>query len=95
MKICWKLYKNHTISFCIVSAFGGDKVQDLSEDLIRHGFNYLSKDQPHRGSYIKTFQYLSVMFQHLVVIKYWICQKILYDMGSTTSAMINLMMEVI
>ncbi|XP_052245224.1 DNA-directed RNA polymerase III subunit RPC2-like [Dreissena polymorpha] len=26
------------------TAFGGDKVLDLSEDLIRHGFNYLGKD---------------------------------------------------
>lgn len=26
------------------TAFGGDKVVDLSEDLIRHGFNYLGKD---------------------------------------------------
>lgn len=26
------------------TAFGGDKVSDLSEDLIRHGFNYLGKD---------------------------------------------------
>ncbi|XP_074641286.1 DNA-directed RNA polymerase III subunit RPC2-like [Tubulanus polymorphus] len=26
------------------TAFGGDKVTDLSEDLVRHGFNYLGKD---------------------------------------------------
>ncbi|KAK3098091.1 hypothetical protein FSP39_016018 [Pinctada imbricata] len=26
------------------TAFGGDKVEDLSADLIRHGFNYLGKD---------------------------------------------------
>ncbi|XP_064629058.1 DNA-directed RNA polymerase III subunit RPC2-like [Lineus longissimus] len=26
------------------TAFGGDRVQDLSEDLIRHGFNYLGKE---------------------------------------------------
>ncbi|XP_072044988.1 DNA-directed RNA polymerase III subunit RPC2-like [Amphiura filiformis] len=26
------------------TAFGGDKVEDLSQDLIRHGFNYLGKD---------------------------------------------------
>ncbi|XP_013391802.1 DNA-directed RNA polymerase III subunit RPC2 [Lingula anatina] len=26
------------------TAFGGDKVKDVSEDLIRHGFNYLGKD---------------------------------------------------
>ncbi|KAL5010211.1 hypothetical protein ScPMuIL_012516 [Solemya velum] len=26
------------------TAFGGDKVGDLSEDLIKHGFNYLGKD---------------------------------------------------
>ncbi|XP_064594783.1 DNA-directed RNA polymerase III subunit RPC2-like [Liolophura sinensis] len=26
------------------TAFGGDKVADLSEDLVRHGFNYLGKD---------------------------------------------------
>ena len=28
----------------LLLAFGGDKVADLSEDLIRHGFNYLGKD---------------------------------------------------
>ena len=95
MKICRKLYKNLIIYFCIVSAFVGDKVLDLSEDIIRHGFNYLGKDQPHGGSYIKILQYLSVLFQPLVVIKYWICQKILSDMGSTISARINLMVEVI
>lgn len=27
-----------------LTAFGGDKVADLSEDLVRHGFNYLGKD---------------------------------------------------
>lgn len=27
-----------------LSAFGGDKVADMSEDLVRHGFNYLGKD---------------------------------------------------
>lgn len=26
------------------TAFGGDKVCDLSEDLVKHGFNYLGKD---------------------------------------------------
>ena len=83
------------MSFCIISAFGGDKVLDLSEDLIRHGFNYLGKDQPHGGSYIKTLQYLSVLFQPLVVIKYWICPKILSGMGLTTLARISLMVEVI
>ena len=29
---------------CLSAAFGGDKVEDLSADLIRHGFNYLGKD---------------------------------------------------
>ena len=27
-----------------VSAFGGDKIGDLSETLVRNGFNYLGKD---------------------------------------------------
>jgi hypothetical protein len=27
-----------------VAAFGGDKVSDLSEKLVKHGFNYLGKD---------------------------------------------------
>ena len=88
MKYVGSYIKNFIISFCIVSAF-----LDLSEDLIRHGFNYLGKDQPHGGSYIKTLQYLSVLFQPLVVIKYWICQKILYGMGSTTSARITSLPE--
>ena len=33
-----------TLYFGFILAFGGDKVLDLSEDLIRHGFNYLGKD---------------------------------------------------
>ena len=28
----------------LYSAFGGDKVEDLSEVLIQNGFNYLGKD---------------------------------------------------
>ena len=27
-----------------LAAFGGDKVKDISQDLIKHGFNYLGKD---------------------------------------------------
>lgn len=30
--------------FGFISAFGGDKVVDLSADLLRRGFNYLGKD---------------------------------------------------
>lgn len=32
------------LSFVGFLAFGGDKVCDLSEDLVKHGFNYLGKD---------------------------------------------------
>lgn len=32
------------LKFCVLLAFGGDKVCDLSEDLVKHGFNYLGKD---------------------------------------------------
>ena len=33
------------VHVCIsMTAFGGDKVCDISQDLIKHGFNYLGKD---------------------------------------------------
>ena len=38
MRVC-------VVSVCVCcAAFGGDKVDDLSELLVKHGYNYLGKD---------------------------------------------------
>lgn len=38
------MYLFLSIYLSLFLAFAGDKVADLSEDLVRHGFNYLGKD---------------------------------------------------
>lgn len=41
---CYLYIAINILLFLLLQAFGGDKVMDLSADLIRHGFNYLGKD---------------------------------------------------